>query len=148
MSLCAVDMIGDVPESEEGDLPWQAAWDDVSDKELNPSGVKAARALEIEHVDAKKVWRKIPRVEATRQGCKVIGTRWVDIDKGDESKPDYRSRLVAQECNKGQEERLYTSTPPHRGIEVDIEPHSNRGSPSQETRREGDIDSRCLTRAL
>ena len=42
----------------------------------------------------------------------MIGTRWVDIDKGDEKTPDYRSRLVAKEFNNGQEEGLYASTPP------------------------------------
>ena len=79
---------------------------------MDPAGVRAARSLEIEHVNMKKVWRKIPRAEAKRQGCKMIGTRWVDIDKGDDKKPDYRSRLVAKEFNNGQEEGLYASTPP------------------------------------
>ena len=75
-------------------------------------GVKKARALEIEHVNMKKVWRKTPRSEAAHQGCKFIETRWVDVDKGDEKSPDYRSRLVAKEFNTGQEDGLYASTPP------------------------------------
>ena len=54
----------------------------------------------------------MPRAEAIRQVCKLTGTRWVDIDKGDEKTPDYRSRLVATEFNNGQEEGLYASTPP------------------------------------
>ena len=102
----------EVPEAEEDDLSWTSAWDDVSGKELKPEGVRKARALEIEHVNMKKVWRKISRAEATRQGCKFIGTRWVDVDKGDERSPDYRSRLVAKEFNTGQEDGLYASTPP------------------------------------
>ena len=81
-------------------------------QELDPAGVRAARDLEIKHANMKSVWRKITRSEAKRQGCKVIGTRWVDIDKGDEKKPDYRSRLVAKEFNNGQGEGLYASTPP------------------------------------
>ena len=32
---------------------------------------------------------------------KPITTRWVDINKGDEEDPNYRSRLVARELNKG-----------------------------------------------
>ena len=67
MRLCALDKVREVPECEEGNLPWQSAWDDVSGKELDPTGVRAARALEIEHVMAKKVWRKLPRSEAVRQ---------------------------------------------------------------------------------
>ena len=41
-----------------------------------------------------------------------MGSRWVDVDKGDASKPEYRSRLVAKEINTGYEEGLYASTPP------------------------------------
>ena len=84
LSLNVVGKAGDVPETEEEGHHWQAAWDDVSGKELNPAGVMAARALEIKHVNLKSVWRKIPRAEATKQGCNIVGTRWVDIDKGDE----------------------------------------------------------------
>ena len=79
---------------------------------IKPVGVRAARTLEIKHVNLKNVWRKIPRGEANRQGCKIVGTRWVDIDKGNEKIPDYRSRLVAKEFNNGEEEGLYASTPP------------------------------------
>jgi hypothetical protein len=31
----------------------------------------------------------------------VSGTRWVDVNKGDKSNPLYRSRLVAQELERG-----------------------------------------------
>ena len=30
-------------------------------------------------------------------GEKVISTRWVDVNKGDEDRPKYRSRFVARE---------------------------------------------------
>ena len=36
----------------------------------------------------------------------------MNVDKGDDSKPDYRSRSVAKEINTGQEDGLYASTPP------------------------------------
>ena len=38
--------------------------------------------------------------------------RWVDINKGDEGNPDYRSRLVAKEINKDRREGLFAATPP------------------------------------
>ena len=60
----------------------------------------------------KEVWQKMDKQEAVKRGCKVVGSRWVDVDKGDTSKPDYRSRLVAKEINTGYEEGLYASTPP------------------------------------
>ena len=44
-------------------------------------------------------------------GCKIVGSRWIDVDKGDSSKLEYRSRLVAKEINTGYEEGLYASTP-------------------------------------
>ena len=43
---------------------------------------------------------------------KVIGVRWVDVNKGDSEKPDMRSRLVGQEFNTGKNDELYASTPP------------------------------------
>ena len=45
-------------------------------------------------------------------GKEPIGTRWVDINKGDESNPDYRSRLVAQEIKVDKREDLFAATPP------------------------------------
>ena len=41
-----------------------------------------------------------------------IGTRWVDVNKGDETNPEYRSRLVAKEINKGRRDDLFAATPP------------------------------------
>ena len=38
--------------------------------------------------------------------------RWVDINKGDDEKPEYRSRLVAKEINREKREDLFAATPP------------------------------------
>ncbi len=38
--------------------------------------------------------------------------RWVDINKGDEANPDYRSRLVAKEFKTDVRPDLYAATPP------------------------------------
>ena len=38
---------------------------------------------------------------ARDRGWSIIGTKWIDIDKGDADRPNYRSRLVAQEFNTG-----------------------------------------------
>ena len=45
-------------------------------------------------------------------GKKPIGTRWVDVNKGDEDNPEYRSRLVAKEINTGKMEGIFAATPP------------------------------------
>ena len=43
------------------------------------------------------VYKKVPRDVAKKMGCKVITTKWVDTNKGDTSRPNYRSRLVGRE---------------------------------------------------
>ena len=41
-----------------------------------------------------------------------IGTRWVDVNKGDDANPEYSSRLVAQEIKRDNREDLFAATPP------------------------------------
>lgn len=41
-----------------------------------------------------------------------IKLRWVDINKGDESKPIYRSRVVAKEIKTGRRPDLFAAAPP------------------------------------
>ena len=105
---------GERPAEEEDDwiLDLQDAWDDVSGKALNPKKVQEARQLEMDYINGKKVWRKTTRKKALDQGYRIVGTRWIDIDKGDESRPEYRSRLVGKEYNTGPEQGLFASTPP------------------------------------
>ena len=62
-------------------------WDDISGKPLDPSGVKEARKEEVQVINEMGVWEVIPRPV----GEKVISTRWVDINKGDEGHPKYPS---------------------------------------------------------
>ena len=46
-------------------------------------------------------------------GRAPIGVKWVDINKGDEQNPEYRSRFVATEVKKkDKREDLFASTPP------------------------------------
>ena len=45
-------------------------------------------------------------------GKRPIGTRWVDVNKGDKQSPKVRSRLVAQEVNTHKQPELFAATPP------------------------------------
>ena len=83
--------------------------DDTSGKLLNNTLVEKARAQEISVIRELDVWEVVdrPRDEV------VFGTRWVDINKGDENKHDYRSRLVVQEYKRQADWSLFTATPPH-----------------------------------
>ena len=72
--------------------------DDLTGQVLRDDLVRAARAKELEYFNAKGVWRKRPRQEAySRTGRPPISVRWVDVNKGDDMNPRYRSRLVARQ---------------------------------------------------
>jgi hypothetical protein len=89
-------------------------WDDLSGKELNPKLVKKAREEEMKEVNKHNVYVKVPIEECwANTGKEPIGTRWVDVNKGDDVNPEYRSRLVAQEIKKGTIGRT-CSRLPHR----------------------------------
>mgnify|MGYP003329183013 CR=1 FL=1 len=52
----------------------------------------------MEEVRKQKVYMKVPTTECyNEKGNSPIGTRWVDVNKGDDVHEEYRSRLVAQE---------------------------------------------------
>jgi hypothetical protein len=88
------------------------AWDDITGMQLDPKMVMEARKKELGYVKDKKVWRVMSRAEARRRGWKIIKTRWIDINKGDDIEIIYRSRLVAKEFNNGKEDGLFAGTPP------------------------------------
>ena len=85
-----------------------AAWADITNANLDPLKVVAARELEIEYVEKKPVW-EIPLWMAKTQGWKVIKSRWIDINKGHEDHPNYRRRMVGKELEI---EGLFAATPP------------------------------------
>ena len=45
-------------------------------------------------------------------GVHPIGTRWVDINKGDNVHPEFRSRVVGQEIKVDRRDDLFAATPP------------------------------------
>ena len=101
------------PENEEMEEEIKRYWDDISGKELDPELVKRARVEEIEEFNKHRVYVKVPIEECIRvTGKKPIGSRWVDINKGDENNPEYRSRLVAKEIKKDNNQDLFAATPP------------------------------------
>jgi hypothetical protein len=64
--------------------------------------MKKARKEEIAFFRGRKVYEKVDVAESWRvTGAGPIGVRWVDINKGDNVNPKYRSRLVAKEFNTG-----------------------------------------------
>ena len=71
-------------------------WDNVSGKPLDSAKVQEARREECQVIDAMGVWEVIDRPANER----VISTRWVDVNKGDKTHPNNRSRFVARELKQ------------------------------------------------
>ncbi|CAK0838042.1 unnamed protein product, partial [Prorocentrum cordatum] len=73
-------------------------YDDLTGLPLDPTLVKAARRLEMDFMAQLGVWVYAREEDCQRElGRRPLSVRWVDIDKGDTDRPDYRSRLVVQE---------------------------------------------------
>ena len=67
------------------------------------------------------MWRKVPRTEALRlQGKAPITVKWIDVNKGDDDNPNYRSRLVAREVRKPWEASIFAPTPPLEALRTII----------------------------
>ena len=64
------------------------------------------------------MYDKVPRAAATRDGCRVISTKWVDINKGDQKAPNYRARLVGRELKLDSRLDLFAATPPLEAIRI------------------------------
>ena len=53
----------------------------------------------------------VPRADQRKCNGKIIKTRWIDINKGDATKPNYRSSRVGKEVRTHADDALYASTP-------------------------------------
>ena len=82
--------------------------DDVTGAPLDKSRAIKARKLEMDFFRRMGVYTKVPR----EKYMKVITTRWLDVNKGDEASPDYRARLVGREIKMDKRADLFAATPP------------------------------------
>jgi hypothetical protein len=76
--------------------PGRDVYDENTGEILDPTQVKAARALVIDFNNRMNVWEIRPRPPKSSP-TKIVRGRWVDIDKG----KIYRSRFVAMEIKGG-----------------------------------------------
>jgi hypothetical protein len=89
------------------------AFDDASGTKLKPELVAKARREEMAYVRTMGVYRKVPRSKCIQTtGKKPIAVRWIDVNKGDDTSPNYRSRLVAKDFKTTVNMELYAATPP------------------------------------
>ena len=93
--------------------------DDITGQPLRWELVQEARRKELDYFNAKKVWEKRRRAEALAvTGRQPISVRWVDVNKGDDDHPDYRSRLVAREIRRKGEEPIFAPSPPLESLRL------------------------------
>jgi hypothetical protein len=94
-------------------------WDENTGELLPPDLVAASRAEELEFMHGWQVWDEVPVAEClARTGKKPLGSRWVDVNKGDKRRFDVRSRLVAQEIAFRKNDDFYAATPPLEALRM------------------------------
>lgn len=87
--------------------------DDLTGQTLRPVMVHNARAVELDCFEDKDVWESVPVQERkNRAGRKPISVRWVDVNKGGDEHPNYRSRLVARDIRFKGDSATFAPTPP------------------------------------
>ena len=74
--------------------------DDLKGEILDTGLTHAARMEEISVFRERRVYDILDKAQLPR-GAKVVGARWVDTNKGTDSQPRIRSRLVCQDFNFG-----------------------------------------------
>ena len=83
--------------------------------------VKEARREEMEYVRKMHPYDKVHISECKRATGKMpITVRWIDINKGDKDKPNYRSRIVARELNTYKRDDLFAAPHAAGGTQGDI----------------------------
>ena len=127
------------PVNQENDIDFKlfdettdADWDTFVDrgKPLKTALVEAARAEELDFAKRYGVWDLVPTQECwDRTGAAPIGSRWIDINKGDEKSPAYRSRLVIQQVRHSGIEAIFAATPPLESIRffLSLQRSGNKG---------------------
>ena len=114
----------DEDDGEGGQDTW--AWDDITGAQLNAEKVRDARKEEIGYIRQHKVYKKVRR-SSVPEGAKVIQVRWIDINKGDETNVDIRSRLVAKDFNTEDRPDLFAATPPIEAMRIIISEAATSG---------------------
>eukprot|EP00438_Fugacium_kawagutii_P000480 Skav216940 [mRNA] locus=scaffold3396:50058:57739:+ [translate_table: standard] len=101
----------------------QLIYDSVTGAVLDPVKVKEARAEEMAWVEKQELWTVVDEKLCWEEtGRKPITLKWVDRNKGDQTKANYRSRLVVREVKKASqplaEHESYSAMPPLEALKV------------------------------
>jgi hypothetical protein len=94
---------------------WPAAdtHDEITGAVLPPNLVKLARAEEIKFMLEWNVWERATIADCWKETGKApIGSKWVDVNKGDAKNPLIRSRFVVKEIATYKTDDFFAATPP------------------------------------
>ena len=72
------------------------AWESEQLNQIDPALITAAKKKDLEQIHAGGTF-EVCRREDLPEGTKVIGSRWVLVDKGPPGEPKVKARLVGQE---------------------------------------------------
>ncbi|CAE7546001.1 unnamed protein product [Symbiodinium natans] len=92
--------------------------------ELDLDKVAAARREELEWVWKQNLYEKVPEEQARAAGKVPITMKWVDRNKGDNERPNYRSRIVCREVKRAKnaefipEHASFSAMPPLEAIKL------------------------------
>ena len=71
--------------------------DDVSGAWLDPAMVRDGRAVQMDFFKSMGVYYVVPPSKQKLPGGKIIGTKWIDVNKRDFDNARLRCRLVGRE---------------------------------------------------
>jgi hypothetical protein len=112
---------GRVKDEDEELAAWPAAvvYDEVTGAVLPPELVRQARAEEVKFMLDWGVWERAPISDCWRETGKApIGSKWVDVNKGDAANPLVRSRFVVKEIATYKTDDFFTATPPLEALRL------------------------------
>ena len=79
--------------------------------QLDVGEVIEARKKEIDYIEKKHAWMKVTREEAVRRGW-PLKSRWIEVNAGDVSRKNHRSRFMGKELNNRAMDGLSAGIPP------------------------------------
>ncbi len=94
-------------------------YDEITGAALSPELVRQARAEEVKFMLDWGVWERARVTDCWRETGKApIGSKWVDVNKGDEKKPLIRSRFVVKEIATYKSDDFFAATPPLEALRL------------------------------
>ena len=99
-------------------------YDTNTGAELDLEKVAAARKEELDWVQRQCIYKKVDAEDARKVGKVPITMKWVDRNKGDNERPNYRSLLVCREIKRAHnteyipEYASFSAMPPLEALKV------------------------------